>query len=104
MSSLRGASCSWAQLGVRAKWGTGLGWFFAAPQARDPPSLTTLCEIIAFNLAVTFPAIFFLFKETKGLSLEEIDLLFGDRALGALPKDLREKEDAVNNETAAKRA
>lgn len=43
-------------------------------------------------MAVTFPTIFFLFKETKGLSLEEIDLLFGERALGALPGDLAEKE------------
>jgi hypothetical protein len=43
---------------------------------------------VAFNLVVTFPTIFFLFKETKQKTLEEIDLLFGDRALGTLPNDL----------------
>jgi len=43
---------------------------------------------IAFNILVTFPTIWFTFKETKQLSLEEIDLLFGERALGTLPADL----------------
>ncbi|KAF2732768.1 general substrate transporter [Polyplosphaeria fusca] len=43
---------------------------------------------VAFNLVVTLPTIFFVFKETKQLTLEEIDLLFGERALGALPEDL----------------
>lgn len=47
---------------------------------------------VAFNVVVTIPTIFFTFKETKGLSLEEIDVLFGERASGALPKD-PEKED-----------
>jgi hypothetical protein len=28
------------------------------------------------------------FKETKGVSLEDVDLLFGERALGTVPKDL----------------
>jgi hypothetical protein len=32
--------------------------------------------------------VFFLFKETKQVSLEDIDLLFGERALGTLPDDL----------------
>ncbi len=31
---------------------------------------------------------FFFFKETKQVSLEDIDLLFGERALGTLPDDL----------------
>lgn len=43
---------------------------------------------VAFNIVVTFPVIFFFFKETKQVSLEDIDLLFGERALGSLPDDL----------------
>lgn len=45
-------------------------------------------------------------KETKTLTLEEIDLLFGERALGTLPEDLDEKERPVDIEeyTQAKRA
>ncbi|KAF2433618.1 putative MFS sugar transporter [Tothia fuscella] len=41
----------------------------------------------AFNVFITFPTIWFTFQETKQLSLEEIDLLFGDGALGRLPTD-----------------
>jgi hypothetical protein len=37
---------------------------------------------------VTFPVVFFFFKETKQVSLEDIDLLFGERALGTLPDNL----------------
>lgn len=44
-------------------------------------------------MVVTLPTIWFLFQETKGLSLEEIDLMFGGRALGALPSDLDEKRE-----------
>jgi hypothetical protein len=32
---------------------------------------------VAWNTLVTFPTIFFMFKETKQKSLEEIDLFFG---------------------------
>jgi len=42
----------------------------------------------AWNIIVTFPIVFFFFKETKQVSLEDIDLLFGERALGTLPDDL----------------
>lgn len=48
--------------------------------------LTEICT--AFNIVVTFPTIFFLFKETTQVSLEDVDLLFGERALGTLPEDL----------------
>jgi hypothetical protein len=49
---------------------------------------------IAFNLVITLPVLIFSFRETKGLSLEEIDLMFGDRALGNLPADI-EKDGGV---------
>jgi len=45
---------------------------------------------------ITFPTIWFLFKETKGLSLEDIDLLFGDRALGALPENLEKEAERTD--------
>jgi hypothetical protein len=43
--------------------------------------------------------LFLLFKETKQVSLEDIDLLFGERALGTLPDDLhkdRTKDSEVH--------
>jgi len=40
---------------------------------------------VAWNLVVTLPTIFFMFKETKQKTLEEIDLFFGERAVGNLP-------------------
>ncbi|EME88661.1 uncharacterized protein MYCFIDRAFT_80042 [Pseudocercospora fijiensis CIRAD86] len=52
---------------------------------------------VAFNLVVTIPVIWVFFQETNGLSLEEIDILFGERALGTLPREIGEGdvEDAV---------
>lgn len=43
---------------------------------------------LAFDLVVTLPCLWFFFKETKGLTLEEIDVMFGGRALGMLRDDL----------------
>lgn len=51
------------------------------------------------DVCVTIPTIFFWFKETKQKSLEEIDLLFGGRALGTLDDDINSK--AVEFETVA---
>ena len=48
---------------------------------------------VGFNILVTIPTIWFTFKETTRLSLEEIDLLFGERALGTLPQNI----EAVDN-------
>ena len=55
-------------------------------------------------MAITLPVLIFCFKETNGMSLEEIDLMFGDRALGNLPSDIEktgikiEKEGATHQE------
>lgn len=45
---------------------------------------------VAWNICVTLPVIIIFFKETKKLSLEEIDLLFGERALGNLPENIQD--------------
>ncbi|GAB7348904.1 hypothetical protein MBLNU459_g7596t1 [Dothideomycetes sp. NU459] len=50
---------------------------------------------VAFNVVVTIPTIFFVFKETTRMSLEEIDLLFGERALGTLPRNLDEMDSGA---------
>lgn len=39
-----------------------------------------------------------IFQETKQKSLEEIDLLFGERALGTLPDDLDDKQREIELE------
>lgn len=58
---------------------------------------------ILVDICVTIPTVYFLFEETKQKSLEEIDLLFGGRALGMLSNDLNEKgikmEEAQGNAT-----
>ena len=43
---------------------------------------------LAFDLVITLPCLILLFKETKGLTLEEIDVMFGGRALGTLADDM----------------
>jgi MFS family permease len=50
---------------------------------------------VAFNICVTIPVVAIFFKETKQKSLEEIDLLFGGRALGTLPENLADKEGTI---------
>jgi hypothetical protein len=89
---------------IRARgnaFATGIGnWlvatFFAqiAPIALGKIGWKFYFVFVAFNIVITFPVIFFFFKETKQVSLEDIDLLFGERALGALPNDLH-KEGGV---------
>lgn len=56
-----------------------------------------------WNIVVTIPTIWFLFKETNKKSLEEIDLLFGERALGTLPEQIEAKDvdDAIRRESTA---
>lgn len=86
---------------IRAKgnaFATGIGnWlvntFFAqvSPIALGHIGWKYYFVFVAFNIVVTFPTIWFTFKETKGLSLEEIDLLFGERALGTLTDDLQKE-------------
>ncbi|KFY22688.1 hypothetical protein V493_06402 [Pseudogymnoascus sp. VKM F-4281 (FW-2241)] len=83
---------------IRARgnaFATGIGnWLVATVLSQASP--VALGDIgwkyyfvfVAFNIFVTFPVIFFFFKETNQVSLEDMDLLFGGRALGTLPEDL----------------
>jgi hypothetical protein len=50
---------------------------------------------VAFIVVVTFLVIFFFSKETTRTSLEDVDLLFGERALGTLPDDLNKEVELV---------
>lgn len=52
------------------------------------------------DLFVSLPVIYFFFQETKQKSLEEIDILFGGRALGTLPEDVTSKPTAEEREHA----
>lgn len=86
---------------IRARgnaFATGIGnWliatFFAqvSPIALGKIGWKFYFVFVAFNIVVTFPVIFFLFKETKQVSLEDVDLLFGERALGTLPDNLNKE-------------
>ncbi|KAI6858600.1 hypothetical protein KC318_g14155, partial [Hortaea werneckii] len=86
---IRGKGCAFA---------TGIGnWlvstFFSqvSPIALGEITWKYYFVFVAWNILVTIPTIFF-FKETNQKSLEDIDLLFGARALGTLPEHLQGKE------------
>lgn len=84
---------------IRARgnaFATGIGnwlvatfWAQVSPIALGKIGWKFYFLFVAFNLCVTLPTVFFLFVETTKVSLEDIDLLFGEgRALGTLPDDL----------------
>ncbi|KAF9893027.1 hypothetical protein FE257_012438 [Aspergillus nanangensis] len=105
--SLSFGPCSWTYMAevmpmqIRGKgnaFATGIGnwtvstlWAQVSPIALGKIQWKFFFIFAAFNLIVTFPTIYFFFVETKGKSLEEIDLLFGGRALGTLPENVDEK-------------
>jgi MFS family permease len=98
---------------IRARgnaFATGIGnWLVATLFAQVSP--IGLGEIgwkfyfifVAFNILVTIPVVFFFFKETKQVSLEDIDLLFGERALGTLPDDLHKEGHVAVEEAETRR-
>lgn len=65
-------------------------------------SLTACLLIIGIetDVCITLPTVYFFFKETNQKSLEEIDLLFGGRALGMLPEVVAAKGGTVETEKA----
>ncbi|KAK4993609.1 hypothetical protein LTR50_000219 [Elasticomyces elasticus] len=73
-----------------------------SPIALDRLSWKYYFVFAAFNVVVTIPTVFFVFKETTQKSLEEIDLLFGERVVGmpASGGEQKRLESAAYRETA----
>lgn len=94
--SIRGRGSAFAT-GI-GNWLVGTVWSQVSPIGLGEITYKFYFIFVAFNLVVTLPTIWFMFKETKQLTLEEIDLLFGDRALGALPDNLDDKERQIEME------
>lgn len=99
---------------IRARgnaFATGIGnwlvstfWAQLSPMALEKLEWKFYFLFVAFDILITLPVVFFFFKETKQLSLEEIDLLFGERSLGALPDDLNKEDLAVPEKSGEERA
>jgi hypothetical protein len=88
-------STFWAQVSPIALGSLGWKFYFvfvgmSSNFCHGPSTLRgkLMLTVAAFNLVVTLPTLILMFEETKGKSLEEIDLMFGDRALGNLPTDM----------------
>jgi MFS family permease len=69
-------------------WLVAAFWAQASPIALEHIGRKFYFLFVAFNIYVTFQVIFFFFKEATQVSLEDIDLFFGERALGTLSEDL----------------
>ncbi|KAJ4364463.1 hypothetical protein N0V83_009057 [Neocucurbitaria cava] len=94
--SIRGRGSAFAT-GI-GNWLVGTIWSQVSPIGLGEITYKFYFIFVAFNLCVTLPTIWFVFKETKQLSLEEIDLLFGERALGTLPDNLDDKQQQIELE------
>jgi MFS family permease len=84
--------------GRGSAFATGIGnwlvstvWSQVSPKGLGAIKWKFYFVFVVFNVVVTFPTVFFVFKETTRMSLEEIDLLFDGRAMGTLPANLDEK-------------
>ncbi|PWY90202.1 general substrate transporter [Aspergillus heteromorphus CBS 117.55] len=69
-------------------WAVSTLWSQVSPIALAKIQYKFYIIFAVWNLFITLPTIYFFFKETNQKSLEEIDLLFGGRALGMLPEDV----------------
>ncbi|KAH9871157.1 hypothetical protein J1614_006732 [Plenodomus biglobosus] len=94
--SIRGRGSAFAT-GI-GNWLVGTVWSQVSPIGLGAITYQFYFIFVAFNLCITLPTIWFFMKETKQLTLEEIDLLFGDRALGTLPDDLDDKQKQIELE------
>ncbi|KAL2222604.1 putative MFS sugar transporter [Thermoascus aurantiacus ATCC 26904] len=111
--SLSFGPCSWVYMAevmpmqIRGKgnafatgignWAVGTLWAQVSPIALGRIKWKFYFVFVAWNLCVALPVIYFLFQETKQKSLEEIDLLFGGRALGTLREDVADKDFEVQH-------
>ncbi|PVH93846.1 general substrate transporter [Periconia macrospinosa] len=91
--SIRGRGSAFAT-GI-GNWLVSTVWSQVSPIGLGKITYKFYFIFVAFNLCVSLPTIYFVFKETKQLTLEEIDLLFGERALGTLPEDLGTAKGAI---------
>ncbi|KAJ5750326.1 hypothetical protein N7533_007354 [Penicillium manginii] len=79
-------------------WAVSTLWNQVSPIALGKIQWKFYFIFVAWNLCVSFPVIYFFFPETKQKTLEEIDLLFGQRVLEATPDGpvQTEKEEGVS--------
>lgn len=94
--SIRGRGSAFAT-GI-GNWLVGTVWSQVSPIGLGRTQWKFYLIFVAWNLVVTLPVVFFFYKETKQKSLEDIDLLFGERALGTLPDDLDDKQKEIELE------
>lgn len=81
-------------LSIRAKGAslsTAANWFFNYLVGELTPILQETIHykvylIHAFFCALSFVVVYFIFPETKGLALEEMDTLFGDESVAPTPR------------------
>ncbi|KAM5346642.1 hypothetical protein ACJ41O_009647 [Fusarium nematophilum] len=103
---IRGKGCAFAT-GI-GNWLVATFWAQVSPFALGELGWKFYFLFVAFNLIITLPVLILFFRETKGMSLEEIDLMFGDRALGNLPADIEKNPviatSAAHDEEPGKKA
>lgn len=75
-------------------WLISTFWSQLSPVALDKLGWKFYFLFIAFDIVVTLPVVYF-FKDTKLVLLEDIDLLFGERALGTLPDNLHKSGSSL---------
>ncbi|KAJ5643829.1 uncharacterized protein N7484_006336 [Penicillium longicatenatum] len=72
-------------------WATNTLWNQVSPIALGQIQWRLYFVFVAWNLCVSFPIIYFFFRETKQKTLEEIDLLF-DRSLGVSEEEVQSEK------------
>ncbi|CEL07867.1 general substrate transporter [Aspergillus pseudodeflectus] len=76
-------------------WAVSTLWAQVSPIALGKIGWKFYFIFAGWNIVVALPLVYFFFVETKQKSLEEIDVLFGGRALGTLPEDITTKDGEV---------